>query len=139
MSSLTPPNKYKDKTKERKEVACLFTPRRENARKLHYHRWSWPPLFFLNACAQVRPNRHGPSRTNAPHPCFVLFLNLVFLSRYMRPCCCPCGQWRAFLYNLFLPRTSLRCHSEVSPPSTLRPLAKHKIKQKKEIKENKTL
>ena len=63
--------------------------------------------------------------------CFVL--NLVFLSRYMRPE--GPWQWRAFLYNLFLPRTNSRCHSGVSPPSTLRPPKKeNKIRQRKETK-----
>ena len=40
--------------------------------------------------------------------------HLLFLTRYMR----PEGPWqrRAFLNDLFLPRTSLRRHSEASPP-----------------------
>ena len=54
--------------------------------------------------------------------CFVLIL--VFITRYMRPE--GPWQWRAFLNNLFLPQTSSRRHSEVSPPSTPQPLRENK-------------
>ena len=54
--------------------------------------------------------------------CCLFVCDIVFMTRYMR----PGGPWqrRAFLTNLFLPRTSSRRHSGASPPATLHPLKK---------------
>ena len=66
--------------------------------------WTGANCGWWGGIMGSRRRRH--SRRAKVGFCFVL--NLVFLSRYMqpegpwqRPCRCPCGQQRAFLYNLF--------------------------------------
>ena len=91
---------------------------------------NWPHPGY--PCARVEYMMHQTLLSPATCVCYPWLCAPPSRAQFCFESCIFIPLHAAFLTNLFRPRTSLRCHSEVSPPSTLRPLRKKRERKKKQ-------